>query len=61
MGKQYVRKTKDVYEVQGYFGSKIGWECIGKTDTYEDAKCLASDYKNKEHYTCRIMKRMVKI
>lgn len=56
----YVRKTKDVYEVQGYFGSKTGWECIGTCDTYEEAKWLASEYRKKDHYTCRIKKRMVK-
>lgn len=58
----YVRKTKDVYEIQGYYASNIGWECVTEEETYKDAKQMLKDYEEHEpQYAHRIVKRRVKI
>jgi len=35
---KYIRKTKDVYEVQGYYSPQYGYECVTSEETYKEAK-----------------------
>lgn len=34
----YIRKTRDVWEVQQYTGSQYGWECVSAADTFKEAR-----------------------
>lgn len=58
----YQRKTRDYYEVQGYYGNQYGWECVTAEDTYKAAKVQLKCYDDNEpQYPHRIVKRREKI
>lgn len=42
----YVRKTRDVYEIQGDYG--WGWECVTTETTWTDAKDMVKCYRENE-------------
>ena len=42
----YVRKTRDVYEIQGDYG--CGWECVTTETTWTDAKQMVKCYRENE-------------
>lgn len=58
----YKRKTRDEFEIQGYYAPEIGWECICTVDTRIEARTQLKDYNmNEPMYPHRIKKRRVKI
>jgi hypothetical protein len=42
----YVRKTRDVWEVQGNYGQ--GWECVTAEDTWKEARERVREYRENE-------------
>lgn len=55
----YIRKTYDVYEIQGYY--YLGWECVTYEDSLKDAKTQLKTYRDNEVGTIfRIIKRRVR-
>lgn len=58
----YERKTKDVYEIQGYYGIENGWEYLCEEETYTAAMATLKLYnENEMDIQHRIKKRRVKI
>ncbi len=58
----YTRKTKDVFEIQGYYGIDYGWEYLCEEDTYPKARERLKEYnENEMGVQHRIRKRRVKI
>ncbi len=55
----YVRKTKDVYEIQGNCG--YGWDCETTEETMKEAKAQAKCYRENVNYPIRIVKKREKI
>ena len=55
----YVRKTKDVYEVQGNYG--YGWDFLTEEETAKEARAQKRCYDENEPYPHRIVKRRVRI
>lgn len=54
------RKTRDVYEIQGNYGS--GWEVVTEEETLKDAKVQLRCYEeNESAFPHKIRKRRVKI
>lgn len=52
----YKRKTQDIYEIQGHYGS--GWEAVTEETTFSDARQMLKDYNDNEtQYPHRIRKR----
>lgn len=51
----YIRKTKDTFILQGYYG--YGWEDLTIEETYKDAKEQKRTYDNNEKYLHRIIKK----
>ncbi len=59
---KYVRKTRDEYVIEGYYGSECGWEEVTSEDTYCKAHEMLRCYnENEALYPHRIRKRRVKI
>lgn len=42
----YVRKTRDEFEVQGYYAG--GWECVTTEDTRKEARARLKEYRENE-------------
>lgn len=58
----YVRKTRDEYEVQGYFCPECGWEIVACDETKREALNTLRDYRvNDPGHAYRIRKIRVKI
>lgn len=58
----YVRKTKDEYQVQGYYDEAYGWERVTTEDTRADAIRTLTDYlDNEPNIRFRIVKRRVPV
>lgn len=58
----YKRKTKDIWEIQSYYGIEYGWEVTNTELTYKDAKRSVKEYReNEPMYSHRIVKRREKI
>lgn len=58
----YKRKTRDVYELQSYYGPEYGWETLFEEDTRKEALDQLRCYReNEPEYPHRIKKRRVKI
>lgn len=58
----YKRKTKDVYEIQGYYGHGHGWETLTTEDTRKEAREMLRCYnENEPQYPHRIKTKRVKI
>lgn len=58
----YERKTKDVYEIQGYYGIENGWEYLCEEETYTAARATLKLYnENEMDIQHRIKKRRVNI
>lgn len=55
----YIRKTYDVYEIQGNCG--CGWECETTELTWKDSKAQAKCYRENVTYPIRIVKKRVKL
>ena len=56
----YIRKTKDIYIIQGNYQS-YGWEDLTIEETYKEAKIQLKCYnENEANYPHRIIKRRVK-
>lgn len=57
----YVRKTKDVYEIQTNWG--YGWDCETTEETWAEAKAQAKCYRENScgRFDVRIVKRREKI
>jgi hypothetical protein len=54
----YIRKTRDVWEIQQYTGPQYGWECVTNEATYKEARVQAKCYRdNQPEYPVRIRKK----
>jgi hypothetical protein len=54
----YQRKTKDEYEVQGYYAH--GWECVTAEDDRKEARARLREYnENEPQYAHRIVKKRI--
>ena len=45
---KYIRKTRDVYEIQGYYSPQYGYECVTSEETYKEAKLRLREYRDNE-------------
>ena len=59
----YQRKTKDVFEIQGYYGSQYGWECVTTEETWKEAMTNLRLYRENEPYSfrCRIKRVPIEV
>ena len=56
----YIRKTKDEYEVQGYYSQD--WEAVCSEDTRKEARMRLKEYtENEPQYPHRIVKKRVRL
>ena len=55
---EYIRKTYDEYEIQGYFGYE--WETETVEMTLKEAKAQAQCYRDNVNYPIRIVKKRIK-
>lgn len=56
----YKRKTKDVYEIQGFYAGE--WETVTEEETWKEAKVQLKCYnENERMYPHRIKKRRERI
>ena len=56
----YIRKTKDDYEVQGYYSQD--WEAVCSEDTRKEARMRLKEYtENEPQYPHRIVKKRVRL
>lgn len=54
----YIRKTRDVYEVQGMYNDGFGWSVETTEDTYQEAREQIKCYReNCPQYEFRIVKK----
>ena len=44
----YVRKTRDLYAIQGYYGSTYGWEDVTIEESARDAREMLACYNTNE-------------
>ena len=58
----YIRKTRDEWEVQGYYGSEYGWETVTAADTLTEARDYLRDHReNEKGVSFRLKKKRVKL
>ena len=58
----YVRKTRDIFEVQGYYDASTGWEEVVTEDTRKEANIRLKEYRaNQPQYRFRVKKKREKI
>lgn len=58
----YKRKTRDEYQIQGYYSSTYGYEEVCSEATFSEAKQTLKDYRENEPVIgFRIVKKRVKI
>lgn len=58
----YVRKTKDVWYIQGYYTPEYGFEDVCEAETFKEAKLLKKAYDENEICVLhRIVKRRERI
>ena len=58
----YTRKTYDEYSIEGYYGSRYGWEEVCTEDNLKDAKRTLREYnENEPQYPHRIKKHRIPI
>lgn len=55
----YIRKTKDIFEIQGNCG--YGWDVETTEENYNDAKEQLKCYRDNVNYPVRIVKKREKI
>ena len=55
----YVRKTVDVWEVQGWYCKEYGWECLTTELDSKSAKQILKDYNDNEQAPHRIKRRRI--
>lgn len=59
-GRSYVRKTTDVYEIQGHYAH--GWECVTTENTRQEARDQLKVYRENESNTAfRLVSKRVKL
>ncbi len=54
----YTRKTRDEYEVQGYYGQQYGWECVTGAENRREAQEHRREYRENEPGTAFRIKKM---
>ena len=57
----YIRKTKDIWEIQGYYGHEYGWECVTTEETRQEARQRLKEYRDNERYPFRLVKKRERI
>ncbi len=57
----YKRKTRDVWEIQGYYGDQYGYEVVTIGETWTEAKELLKCYRENESVPFKIVKKREKI
>ncbi len=45
---KYIRKTRDIYEIQGFYSPQYGYECVTSEETYKEAKLRLKEYRDNE-------------
>ena len=58
---KYIRKTRDIWEIQVYYCSEYGFECVCTEYTFQEAKQRKKEYLENENYPVRIVKKREKI
>jgi hypothetical protein len=57
----YTRKTQDEYEVQGFYTTQCGWECVTAASTYKEAKLRLREYReNLPGVSFRVVKKRIR-
>lgn len=60
MKRAYVRKTRDVFEIQGNYGQ--GWECVTAEDDRKEARARLKEYReNEPQYSHRMITKRERI
>lgn len=44
----YQRKTRDLWAIQGYYGSQYGWEDVTVEESFKDAREMLKCYNENE-------------
>ena len=58
----YIRKTRDVWDIEQNFGYGYGWEVVTSEETRKDAQRARQEYRdNQPEYPVRIIKRRERI
>ncbi len=57
----YVRKTRDEYELEGWYKESGAWEYIVTAEDMKDARGLIKCYRENDPRPYRIRKRRVRI
>lgn len=58
----YIRKTRDVFDIEQFTGSQYGWEVVSCEETRKEARQRAQEYReNQPEYPVRIKSRREKI
>jgi hypothetical protein len=47
---RYVRKTIDVFDVEGNYGQTHGWEVVTSESTLSEARARLKEYRNNDPY-----------
>lgn len=55
----YIRKTRDIFEVQGNYG--CGWECVTAEETRKEAKERLKEYRANESVPFRLVTKRERI
>lgn len=62
MAGTYVRKTKDEFVIQSYWGSQYGWEDSTFEETRPEGKRALKDYRdNQPEVPHRLIKRRIRL
>ena len=58
----YIRNTRDEYDIQGNYGGGHGFECVTSESTRKEARERLKEYReNEKGVPFRIVKRRVKL
>ena len=55
----YVRKTRDEYQIHGYYGREHGWEEVTCADTRHEARRLLAEYRANERFIFKMVKKRI--
>jgi hypothetical protein len=54
----YIRKTRDVFDIEQHTGPGYGWEVVSSEETRKEAQRARREYQeNQPEYPARIVKR----
>ena len=53
----YIRKTKDIFELQGNYGYGDGWECLTAEESRREIRERLREYRENEGGRYRIVRK----